>query len=46
MLFVLMYYFAVWGVLFAQIISNFVSIPVQLSMLKSKKKVTTNSSTT
>ena len=42
---VLMYYFSIWGILFAQIISNFVSIPVQLSMFKNKKEITPNSST-
>ncbi len=42
LLIVLMYYFSVWGILWAQIITNFIAIPLQLSFLDGNKKVQTN----
>ncbi len=38
LLVVLMYYFGVWGILWAQIITNIIQIPIQMSFLEGKSQ--------
>ena len=37
LLVVLLYYFSVWGILWAQIITNIIQIPIQMAFLENKK---------